>query len=265
MKIRIMAALLAASVMIAPSCKKTTGDGDEDDKIIPCIPQHLQADLVALYAFSSGSLAEVSGRGTNLQNPTTAFAVADRNGNASCAYRFGGNDFLVGPNPSSLNSLPGLTVSLWYRPIDSSRNDSEFETLLCRDTAVRSYDRLGQWSVSLYDCRKAVFARHNYIWDKHMTPPGQGTCDDEINKRTGNWHHLAATWNSSGNLMCLYRDGVLQDSASATIPGLSVQDKGDLFIGSMYKGDIDDIFIFKRELSAVEVQQLFALETCCSE
>jgi hypothetical protein len=41
------------------------------------------------------------------------------------------------------------------------------------------------------------------------------------------------------------------------------QDIGDMFIGTAYTGRIDDILIYNRELSALEVTELFNLEPCC--
>lgn len=258
--------MLLLSTLVVSSCdKKDKETGDEEEKIIPCMPQQLTGNVIALYSFSGGSLNDVSGRGTNLQNPTSAHSVTDRSGNANCAYRFGGNDFLTGLNTSFLNSLTGFTLSLWYRPIDSTRAGGDYEVLISRDSSARPGDRHGQWSVALYDCRKVVFSRHNTTWDKHITPWGSNTCIDEIKLRTGSWHHVAATWNSSDNLISLYRDGVLQDTSSTTIPGMTVLDKGALFIGRYYNGDIDDVIIFNRALTVSEVQQLSQLGTCCSK
>jgi hypothetical protein len=257
--------LLSFPVLAFHSCNKPDiSNEDEPETIIPCLPATLSHDAIAFYSFSGGSLSDITGRGSNLQNPTTAAPAPDRNGNPACAFRFNGSDFLTGPNTSFLNSLPGFTLSLWYKPTDSTRAGGDYEVLLSRDTSSNIGDRHGQWSVALYDCRKAVFARHSTAWDKHISPMVGNTCQNETNLRTGSWHHMAATWSSSGNLMSLYRDGVLQDTSSVSYYS-SVQDKGALFVGRYYIGLIDDIIIFNRELTAGEVQQLAVLETCCSK
>lgn len=257
--------LLAIPVLAAQSCKKDDIPTDGEETIIPCLPQQLQASAIAFYSFSGGSLADISGRGGSLAISGSPRPDYDRNGNKDCAYRFNAasGDFLVTSNTPFLNSLPGLTVSLWYKPMDSTRSGGAYEVLVSRDSSARPGDRHGQWAVTLYDCRKVYFVRHSGAWDKHITQTGPNTCDNEIKLRTGSWHHVAATWSSSGNLMSLYRDGVLQDTSS--IIYRSVKDQGSLFVGRYYTGVIDDIIIFNRELAAREVQQLSTLETCCNK
>jgi len=264
MKKKLLIILLAIPVLTVQSCKKDDAPTDGEETIIPCLPQQLQANAIAFYSFSGGSLADISRRGSSLAIAGSPHPDYDRNGNKDCAYRFkaASGDFLFSSNTSFLNSLAGLTVSLWYKPMDSTRDDADYEVLLSRDSSAGPGDWYGQWSIALYDCRKAVFAMHSGVWDKHMSPMDSNTCTNEIYLRTGSWHHMAATWSSAGNLMSLYRDGVLQDTSSIIYQ--SVQDQGSLFVGRYYTGVIDDIIIFNRELTAGEVQQLSKLETCCS-
>lgn len=256
---------IIALLLIATSCKKE----DEDvAKEIPCIPSALANNVIAFYPFSNGSLNDVAGNSQHLSNTTIASATSDRNGNENCAYEFvnlpTSSEFLTTTNTAFLDGLSEFSVSLWYQPKDPSRNDSDFESLMNRDLVRSCPDRMGQWSVGLYDCRKATFGRTNSVWDKGISG---FDCDQEIIDRTDVWHHLVATFNDNGVKMKLYRNGALQDSSTGAgecsdgTP--SYQDIGGLFLGKDYTGKIDDVMIFNKTLSELEVNTLFGLETCC--
>lgn len=224
---------------------------------------------MAFYPFSNGTLNDLSGNSNHLNNPTQAFPVADRRGNQSCAFEFNNSaakdQFLTRSNPIFLNGLSEFSVSLWYEP-RAPRNGS-FETLISRDLNVSCPDRNGQWSVSLYDCRKAVFGRTNSVWDKDVVSNPDFTCEAEISARTNSWHHIVATYKQAGTEMAIYRDGVLQESSlgdancGSGIP--SVQDIGDLFLGKDYTGRIDDVIIFKKALDHQGVNMLYNMDACC--
>lgn len=252
-------------IMIA-SCVKNKSP----EKSISCIPSNLQSNVLAFYPFSNGSLNDISGNNQHLSNITTATASSDRNGNSNCAYQFNNipssTEFLTTTNTSFLNNLNEFSISLWYEPIDTSRNAGAFEALINRGTGFSCPDRFGQWSVGLYDYRRAVFGRNNSVWDDNITSGGQ----QEINARTNLWSHLVVTFNQSQLSMSIYRNGVLQSSeigncicGTSTIP--TVQDIGDLFIGKNYTGKIDDVILFNKVLEQQEINTLFNLETCCSD
>lgn len=240
------------------------------EKSIPCIPDDLVTDIIAFYPFANGSLNDLSGNGHDLSNTTTANVSSDRNGNPNCAFLFqnlsGSDEFLTTANVSFLDNLDAFSISLWYQPLDTTRESGDFEILIGRGIGLSCPDRSGQWSVALYDCRKAVFGRTNSVWDKSIS---NFDCQQEINARTDSWHHLVATYNQQGEVMVLYRDGILQNystgisNCGSNVP--SVQNIGDLFIGKNYTGKIDDLIIFKKMLNQAEVNQLLTMGTCCGE
>lgn len=255
------AALIAITGFIA--CNKN--DHKTNNSVInPCLPSNLSTGILAFYSFSSGSVNDFSGNNHDLANNTGAQPAADRNGNPNCAYEFNGSQFLTHVSPSFLNNLTQFSVSLWYMPLDTTRSAGDYEVLICRDTMGSCPDRYGQWSVSLYDCRKAVFAVQNSVWDAN-TPAG---CD--VAARTGSWHHLAATYDGQGNAMKIFRDGVLQESGPLTVScGSSgipapMQNIGDLFLGRQYIGRLDDVIIYDHTLNQSEITQLSQMGTCCA-
>lgn len=253
-----------ALLILYTSC----GEDEEIEKEIPCIPKGLGNNIIAFYPFSNGSLNDIAGNNQNLSNSTTARATSDRNGNANCAFEFDNlptsNEFLTTANTKFLNGLNEFSISLWYLPKDTSRSSGYFESLINRDLGSSCPNRNGQWSIGLYDCRRAVFGRTNSVWDKYIT---NFDCKQEIITRTDTWNHIVATFKQSGLEMKIYRNGILQGSSVGNTTCASgtpnYQDIGDLFIGKDYTGKIDDIIIFNKALSQQEVNSLFNMETCC--
>ncbi|MBL7775363.1 MAG: LamG domain-containing protein [Saprospiraceae bacterium] len=244
---------------------------DEPSFGLDCLPAgSLQTGVLAFYPFENGNLTDATGNGNDLTNPTTAKPAADRAGNANCAYRFSNRptatEFLTTTQTAFLNGIKAFSVSLWYQPADSSRESGDYEVLLGRGTGAHCPDRYGEWSVSLYDCRRAVFGHNNSVWANLVTPQTPDSlCYKEIKALTGVWHHVVAVYNN--NTYKIYFNGVLQatetGAADCSSNGHVAQDLGDLFLGTFYTGSIDDVLIYNRELSDQEVGALFNAAPCC--
>jgi len=261
--------LLLLSLLIGFSaCKKDKVDKNETPQLqVGCIPPSLTNGVIAYYPFSNGSLSDASAFNNTLSNSTTASPTSDRDGNTDCAFLFdnlpASGEQLTMANPAFLDGLTKMTLAFWYQPLDTSRVGGNFETLVSRDWGFRCPDTDGQWSVGLYDCRRAVYGRNNSIWDKEIA---NGSCQDEIIARTDTWHHLAVTYHDGIASLRLYRDGVLQASEKDSIvcnTSNPIQDIGNLFIGSNFTGKIDDMIFYNRVLTSSEVTSLSQLGTCC--
>ena len=202
-----------------------------------------------------------------MTNVSQATATIDRNGNLNCAYRFDNRgtteQFLTTTQTDFLNNLSSFSISMWYQPIDSTRAVGDFESLLVRGDNRRCPNRGGEWSVGLYDCRKAVFGHNNSVWANAISM--NGGCQGEVETLTGNWHHVVAV--KSNDTYKIYFNQNLDETdtgdANCGSAFIAAADIGDLFVGRMYTGDIDDIMIFNKELSQQEVTELFNLDTCC--
>ena len=227
------------------------------------VPTNLQVGLLAQYTFNSGSTNDFSGNGHHLTN-TTAIAATDRNGNPNCAFEFdnlpsSNNQFLSTSSTAFLNGLTEYSISGWYKAKDSSRGIADYEVLVGRDTgSITCPDKVGQWSLGLYDCRYAVFGRENSVWESFSSP-----CNE-----TEVWHHVTATYNQVGNTIKLYKDGVLQNTTTGTAScggPVTSADIGDLFLGKGFTGILDDVFIHNREITAAEVSQLYGLGSSCCQ
>ena len=261
---------LIGLILIISSCKQNEDMPEPAPEPILCIPSGLEGNVIAFYPFTNGSLDDISGNDENLTNTTTAGPTSDRNGNSSCAYVFNNDfsstEFITTSNTVFLNNLSEFSVSLWYQPMSIIRDYGKLESLINRGAGKSCPDRNGQWSIGLYDCRKAVFGRTNSVWDHDLT---NFNCQEEIDLRTNEWTHLVATFKQTGVEMKIYRNGVIQESTmgeadcSSGVP--SVEDVGDLFLGKDYTGKIDDVIIFNKELTQQEVNLLFDMDVCCEE
>lgn len=235
------------------------------------VPVDLQSGLLAYYPFNGGSTDDFSGNAHHLTNNTAAHPAPDRNGSPDCAFEFdnlpaSNNEFLTTTNTTFLNGLGEFSISLWYEALDTTRQWADYEVLIGRDNLGYTCPyRKGQWTIGLFECRHAIFARQNSV-NQIITPGG---CAAAIISHTNGWHHLVAVYNQSGQTLKIYRDGNLQNTqtgVSNLCPTVTIQDIGDLFIGKDYTGKIDDIFIHNRELSPAEVNDLYQLgSSCCSE
>ncbi len=253
--------LLSTLFLLFISC------GGKDSFSVECLPASLQSGVVAFYSFNNGSLADDSPNSNNLSNTTTAKPTSDRAGNPTCAYLFTNNstlsEYITNSSTGFLNGLNDFSISIWYQPIDPTRDGGDYEILVSRGDAPRCPDRRGEWSVGLYDCRRAVFGHNNSVWANLITPL-PGNCQDEIDALTDNWQHVVAIKN--GNTYTLYFNGVLDETetGNASCSNLYLaQDIGDLYLGKYYTGKLDDILIYNRALTQAEVTSLFNLEACC--
>lgn len=254
--------LFSFSLLAFISCKK------DEQQVVECLPSSLQSGLIAYYQFNSGSLQDESGQGNDLSNTTTAAPTTDRLGNSACAFGFvnntGNAEFLTTTQSAFLNNLTSFSVSIWYQPHDDNRPGGDFETLVSRGTTPRCPDRRGEWSVGLYDCRRAVFGHENSVWAEQLSNPLD--CEQEVDTLTDNWHHVVAVKN--GNTFEIYFNGVLHEQATG-IANCGVggthpaQDIGDFFVGSDFTGAIDDILIYNRALTAQEISDINDLTACC--
>jgi Concanavalin A-like lectin/glucanases superfamily len=234
-----------------------------------CYPSGLSNGVIAAYYFSNGSLQNETSFPADLINFSGAIASTDRNGNPMCAFEFKqaqGDQYLATSNTSFLNNLDQFSISVWYQPLDTLRPGGQYEVLVGRNSEedqVHCPDRIGEWSLGLYDCRQVVFGHDNSVWMNDPVPH-PSSCQDYVNMLTGVWTHVVAVYNN--NTFKLYYNGVLHRVESG-LAGCSsqyiAQDIGDLFIGRFYTGKMDDILIYNREISSSEVAALYSLEPCC--
>lgn len=253
-------------IFIILNCLLTSCDKNE----IPCIPSDLQNHVVAFYPFSSGSLHDVSGNDLHLVNPNNIKSVSDRDGSPSCSYSFDGSSrqFLSRHGRFTDDFHKGtFSISLWYRPI-GNRDVGDYELILGR---VSKFDleipsKYGEWSIGLYDCRRAVFSinrkskwdNFHYLWSNDTLGD---KCELESAALSNIWHHLIVTFD--GKNRTLFKNGIASSIIESSGSGSMSRNLGDLVIGRGFNGEIDDIIIFDKVLDQNEVNQLYNLTPCC--
>jgi hypothetical protein len=254
---------LGATVANVKADEKIFCCGASTTQLCETLTGSLSNGVLAFYPFGNGSLADLSGNSNNLSNPTGAFPTPDRNNNPRCAYRFSNTDFLTTTAATFLNGLTTspFSISLWYQPI-GTRPGGSYELLMGRGTTgLHCPDTWGEWSVGLYDCRKAVVG---FDQDRHWqaSPTGMG-CVADMAAISNTWHHLAFVYN--GSSYDLYINGTLYSSGSSIGScGSMSANIGPLMLGVDYNGDLDDIVIYNRAISAAEVGALRGLNgSCC--
>jgi hypothetical protein len=226
-----------------------------------CLPVNLQLGVLAYYPFGGGSLKDASGNGHDLVRYNYSNSTMDRDGNPDCAYEFmasSGGCFKM-TNPVFLDNLPKqqFSISLWYKPTGQQQYSNP-EILVSRGEGLNNPGTYGSWSVALFDCRRVAWGMNQ---DVVQDPASLNNCSWYLSSICDSWHHLVVTYD--GSVKRMYRDGMLVAS-SANAPGAAVSpNAGDLILGKMFTGILDDVVIYNRVLDIGEVRQLMGLAGCC--
>lgn len=175
----------------------------------------------------------------------------------SYAIHFAGYpQFVTVPNGGNLNNVSTGTVSMWVRwsgTQDPSFSGSNYGCVLSRQSnGIFSNDII---CLSNTSPGSGVIV---WLWTNNVTPVTSGThvVGDNV------WRHVVVTF--SGGTHSIYMDGALEASGSAA--GSTNNNSAiPLGIGSWYgdgsssfSGDIDDVRVYNRALTAGDVAELFA-------
>lgn len=236
--------LVIVVLLLMLGCDKS--EQQQETLSLSCLPTNLQNGVVAYYPFGNGSLNDSSGNNFNLTNPTSASPAMDRGGNPNCAFNFNGNDYLEYVNPTFLNNLPAtnLSVSFWYKS-----DEDTYGSLISRDDTTNCPNYYGIWSVMFVNAML-------------MYSSNGGLCPGPP-IFTNTWNHIVITSNSS--LIQFYHNGILISSTNnfTNCPFITTN-QGNLFLGKLYDGILDDMVIYNRIISTAEVTQLYNLAPCCN-
>jgi Tol biopolymer transport system component len=202
---------------------------------------NLSNGLIAYYPFNGNANDESGNNNNGVING--AVSAINRFGVANKSFSFDSitSNISIDDNPS-FHSLNQITISVWFNATDSSN----FWTKL----VGKHFDASGG---SFY-----LIWEHNYVRFSAITDYQYGglTSDNLI---LGSWHHACGVYN--GTLMELYIDGLLVNSVPNS--GVISETNYPITIGiserwnEFFYGSIDDIRIYNRALTNVEVLQLF--------
>jgi hypothetical protein len=233
--------MLAACVVTG--CSSSTGPGKNDKPAYPDME-----GLVAYYKFNGNLENEVS----DLHDGTASGSItytADRHGSAGRAMYVGTNDKAVVPDDPELDITGGITLAAWVRP---EASDRAYAAVIDKKyTEAYSFGIYG--GVTDPDTVEMIsYISHAGAFTQPLVPMG-----------TGVWSHIAYTFEDASGKGRFYLNGAVVDS-STRASGLATSDEdlyiGGSFLGDGYKGAIDQVAIFNRALTPVEVGELFAFE-----
>lgn len=231
-------------------------------------------DLVAWYRFN-GNANDFSGNGYNgtIVSPGGAnnvTSISDRNTTASSAYQFNGTgrvDFEITSN-STLNNLSQLTVMGWVN-IASFTGTANYEDRALISTNIAD----GQSFNILLTKDQGIFAN---VYDNTGTPIGVAVAPNYTYAPLANWAHVALTYENGVNTKVFYNGnvaGTIATWGNSTFDlsnrrytiGAQGSTTGSIFTND-YKmnGGIDDVRIYKRALTAVQIQDIMSASSALS-
>jgi hypothetical protein len=251
------------------SCKKESTQNTQNTK-----PENvLDSGMIAYYPFN-GNGADKSRNNYNLTivGPTL---TADRFGNANAAYKFNGQyDYMVIPGLLKADSVRQFTISMWVKAESITYN-----TML----SMRSVNgNLCSTSISLGPEGSSFVLRSEVLLKDAPDNCNVSVFSNSLINPSGRWHQLVLvqTYLYGTNepdpryMYDQYYDGIKFSrgtSGTGSNPKAASFLNGGIIGGhnnsgnyemnfDMFNGDIDEVRIYNRALSSVEVSQLFALK-----
>jgi outer membrane protein assembly factor BamB len=219
-------------------------------------PNQLSVGLVASYPFN-GNANDESGNGHNgIVNGATL--ATDRFGEVNKAYTFDGiDDYIQVPHNEALNLTGDFTVSVWFKSVAPTNS---YHTIITkRDDSLGDAIFPWQLSISYYpglgnpEYKKAMFGIRNDF----------GQSDFQFSTDTVNqnqWEHILVVVRSDTSF--IYMDDSLQSISTIIIPrpiniypvniGWNRRQSYEQMFGS-----IDDVRLYKRALSFLEIDSLY--------
>ena len=205
--------------------------------------------LVGWWPFTSNA-NDLSGNGNNGTN-NGATLTTDRFSNSNSAYNFNGSsDFIQVTHNSSLTFTTSVSFSFWLNVPDSSLNTTGIqERQAIGKQRTPSASGIG---FETTDGSTPKLAPQFYI-------QGGAQYEDNSPITINTWHHLVGTYD--GTILKLYKNSFLIGTnigpfnLSTITQNLFFGKQGAL--GCFFKGKLDDIGIWNRELSSCEINQLY--------
>lgn len=198
-------------------------------------------DGLAAYFPLDGDATDQSGNGNDGQ-VIGATPTSDRFGYSASAYHFNGvEDYVRTPDSPSLNITGDLTISAWIRTPGADFGRIIFSNML----EVSPHDG--------YSLRTSNDGSLQYM-------AGDQVLLGQTLVTSDTWTHVAVV--QSGTEATIYVNGLLDIAGTVGVPTSSGVDQT---IGASFSpfyfwnGDLDEVRVYGRALSAVEVQQLYAI------
>jgi len=208
--------------------------------------------LVAYYPFTDGSWSDFSQNSLNLEQvgQKGPDATPDRFGVAGHAMKFGstGRAQLAAPNDTLFNfGRNPFTVSLWFAGVNDNPSDA---------FVVAKYDTGAQNAFGLALSRGRAIG---FVVSQH--PAAAVIANTDF---APEWHMFTMTVDSQN--ITYFMDGDLLHKEGIENENHTIENDYPIYIGGLpdaqgYNGDLDDIRIYNRALSASEIAGLYEYES----
>jgi hypothetical protein len=199
----------------------------------------LDPDLVAAWSFTNGAADEIGGHGGTLVNGAQ---IVSENGNQVLSLD-GVNDHLSVASVPALLSTNAFTVMCWVKSNTTQWNDYGLPL---------SYRNVFLINSSPFNKSTGLLVRVDNSWKSISVNMNSATLTQ--------WNHLAVTY---GNQTAkVYWNG--QEIASGAVPGaFTPSGTNPLYFGRdqsnrFFNGRLDDVKVYKRALTAAEIQTIIA-------
>ena len=218
----------------------------------------LQNGLQAFYPFC-GNANDISGNGLN-GTVVGATLTSDRFGNLNSAYSFAQNQQINIPNTSGKNTYP-LTISLWYNTASVSDGQGQNGRSIFTKYTPASWNGFG---IGLFDYSnegQGLATAPLYLRNTSNRVIGlyNESAFNQSNVHFNTWYHVVFTLDANGGKMYLNGQLISTHNWTGTAGPSNCLDLWK--IGGMwnywFNGKIDDVAIWNRVLSPIEVQEIY--------
>lgn len=221
-----------------------SGGGDNSQGI------NLQKGLVGWWKMDGN--AKDSTPNSNHGTVTGATLTTDRKSQANKAFSFNGSsNYISVADSSSLRvGTPSFTFSAWINPGTITGCGADGSGPVC---IIFNKESAYEW---------AIASNGNINWAIANSSPGWAWRSSGLNAPSGTWTHVVVTYN--GSKIITYKNGGSPNSQDGS--GNITNNSNGLRIGargapgaasSFFPGSINDVRIYSRALSAVEVNALY--------
>jgi hypothetical protein len=220
---------------------------------LSCFSQISRNGLIAHYPFHGNANDE----GCSGKNGTVSGATltTDRFGIANEAYSFDGvNDVIIVDNVGTeFNPTDAISMSVFVKPLEICGGGTSGNIRIIRKAADGGGGYLLSW------CNGT-----NNKLEIRLDGSTKVAAGIDETSLVGGWHHIVVTYNKSTSTAKIYVDNILK----LTQPGLTYNFQNSdtkLYIAGSpvaagdeyFKGALDDIRLYNRELTASEISSLY--------
>lgn len=205
------------------------------------------SDALILYLGFESNVYDMSSYTHSCQQVNLTF-TKNRFGKDNTAAYFNGTSYVEVVKSSFMDFTRPFTIALWIKPDPGYGNSFQGE--------VDLVSRYG--SATPYTSSFAFYLKNGYMFSEiYETQDGRVFCPSDYLVQTNIWTHLALVYN--GTRLILYANGV--EVAESMVPKPDPSNL-NLYVGKrslnnrIFKGAIDDLKIYSKELTKTEISQL---------